>query len=202
MPDNDPKRVGGKPGEAGDETFLERWSRLKTTGGAPEAPAGPSADGGSPDESDADGPADRPPVLTDADMPDLDTIGEHSDVSGFLSAGVSEGLRRKALRRLFTGAKFNIRDGLDDYDDDFRSFTPLGSIVTADMRYHVERKIQAAKAAAEKHLAKLGDEPAAEAGAEAGATEEAERAEAHSAGMKSEEDPPQENDSDEDSRNA
>ena len=39
---------------------------------------------------------------------------------------VSESLRRLALRKLFHGADFNIRDGLDDYDGDYTSFVKLG----------------------------------------------------------------------------
>ncbi|NIQ95758.1 MAG: hypothetical protein GWN87_17280, partial [Desulfuromonadales bacterium] len=33
---------------------------------------------------------------------------------------------------------FNIRDGLDDYDEDFRTFASLGDIVTADMKHQQE----------------------------------------------------------------
>ena len=77
-------------------------------------------------------------VLADEDMPPLDSLDENSDYSGFLSSGVSEGLRRRALRKLFSSAVFNIPDGLDDYDDDFTSFAALGDIVTSDMRHQAE----------------------------------------------------------------
>jgi hypothetical protein len=40
---------------------------------------------------------------------------------------------------LFASPKFNVFDGLDTYRDDFTSFPALGSVVTADMRYQVER---------------------------------------------------------------
>jgi hypothetical protein len=43
------------------------------------------------------------------------------------------------LRKLFSSPKFNVFDGLDTYRDDFTSFPPLGDIVTADMRHHLER---------------------------------------------------------------
>ena len=93
--------------------------------------------------------ADDPPgpaaveekALTDEDMPPLDTLDEDSDYSGFLSPGVSEALRRRALRKLFSSAVFNIPDGLDDYDyddDDFTSFAALGDIVTSDMKHQAE----------------------------------------------------------------
>ncbi|MCW8885607.1 MAG: DUF3306 domain-containing protein, partial [Motiliproteus sp.] len=61
-------------------------------------------------------------ALTDEDMPDIETLTEDSDYSGFLSEGVSEALKRKAMRKLFHLPEFNIRDGLNDYDDDFSIF--------------------------------------------------------------------------------
>ena len=58
-------------------------------------------------------------------MPPLDSLGPESDYSGFMSPGVSDELRRLALRKLFHSPLYNITDGLDDYDDDFRSFAVL-----------------------------------------------------------------------------
>ena len=87
-------------------------------------------------------------LLCDEDMPDLDSLDEDSDYSGFLSPGVSEKLRQLALRKLFQGQSFNLCDGLDDYDEEFTSFEKLGDIVTADMRFQMEeeakRKLQLA----------------------------------------------------------
>ena len=95
-------------------------------------------------------------ALTDEDMPPLDTLGEDSDYSGFLSPGVSEALRRRALRKLFSSAVFNIPDGLDDYDDDFTSFAALGDIVTSDMKHQAEVEAERAR------QAQSGTEPAPE----------------------------------------
>ena len=86
-------------------------------------------------------------VLTDEDMPSLESLDDDSDYSGFLSPGVSERLRRRALRKLFTSAVFNVPDGLDDYDDDFRSFEALGDIVTSDMRHQAEVEEERARQA-------------------------------------------------------
>ena len=72
----------------------------------------------------ASGEPDAPPP-GDADMPPLESLGPESDYSGFMSPGVSEELRRLALRKLFRSPLYNITDGLDDYDDDFRSFAVL-----------------------------------------------------------------------------
>ena len=86
-------------------------------------------------------------VLTDEDMPPIESLDEDGDYSGFLSPGVSEGLRRRALRKLFTSAVFNVRDGLDDYDEDFTSFEALGDIVTSDMKHQAEVEAERAKQA-------------------------------------------------------
>ena len=101
-------------------------------------------------------------LLCDKDMPDLDSLDEDSDYSGFLSPGVSETLRKLALRKLFQGQSFNLCDGLDDYDEEFTSFEKLGDIVTADMRFQLEeeakRKLQIASE--EDELAAESDEVA------------------------------------------
>jgi hypothetical protein len=83
-----------------------------------------------PDETDA--------LLTDADMPDIETLNEGSDFSGFMSSGVSDELRNLALRKLFKAPGFNLRDGLDEYDEDYTSFEKLGDIITCDMKHQLE----------------------------------------------------------------
>ena len=80
----------------------------------------------------------EPVALTDADMPDIDTLGEDSDFTGFMSPGVSDKLRNLALRKLFHAPVFNIRDGLDEYDEDYTTFEKLGDIVTCDMKHQIE----------------------------------------------------------------
>jgi len=89
-------------------------------------------------------------ALTDADMPDIDTLNADSDFSPFFSEGVSKELRNLALKKLFFSGKFSIRDGLDDYDDDFTRFEPLGDTVTSDMKFHARRKEKARLAALEE----------------------------------------------------
>lgn len=101
--------------ESGAEGFLERWLRrkhqsLRSSTRSPETPPPPSQAGEQPASSR---------ILSDKDMPSLQQLTGESDVSDFLSPGVSESLRRQALRRLFGMPKFNLRDGLDDYDDDY-----------------------------------------------------------------------------------
>ncbi|MGI9333138.1 MAG: DUF3306 domain-containing protein [Gammaproteobacteria bacterium] len=153
-----------RDGSREPEGFLDRWARRKRAAalgqGAPEyeqealAPE-PGTSAGNPSATPGGGPnpphAEAPAVLTDADMPPIETLDEHSDYSGFFSPKVSEALRKTALRKLFRSSVFNVRDGLDDYDDDFRTFAPLGDMVTSDMRYsaEVEARLKAASEAEE-----------------------------------------------------
>ena len=160
-PRNDERPAPVGETASGEESFLGRWSRLKRRG-EPPAPAEPAP-------AVDPGPAEAPRELTDEDMPALATIGEESDLSPFFSPKVSEALRQAALKRLFHTPRFNVRDGLDDYDDDFRNFQALGDIVTAEMRLQRER----AEARLRRELAESGEsseaigDPAADADAPA-----------------------------------
>ena len=123
------------------ESGLSRWARRKQE--AREAPAVVSEMPAAESESMLDLPqtdeiSEEPVALTDADMPDVDTLGEDSDFTGFMSPGVSDELRNLALRKLFHAPVFNIRDGLDEYDEDYTSFEKLGDIVTCDMKHQIE----------------------------------------------------------------
>lgn len=133
---------------------LERWSRRKRgddTGTVDasnvDAVIDDTRDAESSDDIDAahlDGEADNvaggagePPTpgSLDATLPDPESLAPGSDIKAFLEPGVSRGLRRRALRRLFAGEKYGIRDGLDDYDHDYREkLKPLASELAQRMR--------------------------------------------------------------------
>jgi len=139
--------------ERPDTGFLSRWSERKLRTRRGELPAEPAGESLPEDEAkdpQVTGEASGP-ILTDADMPPLESLDAHSDYSGFLSRGVSEALRRKALSKLFRSAHLNVTDGLDDYAEDFTKFAPLGDVVTADMRHRMEQ--------AAKRLLEVGEEP-------------------------------------------
>ena len=129
------------PRAADDEPFLQRWSRRKREAGqgiddevVAESPPGAAEAGAEPAQ---------PPVVPE--LPDIDSLGQDSDYSAFMAPGVDGSLRRQALRKLFSSPKFNVCDGLDDYCEDFTRWTPLGDIVTADMRHHLERAARLAE---------------------------------------------------------
>ena len=117
--------------------FVSRWSRLKhESNQAPQETEDHQAiSGDAASESDK---TDNRQVLTDADMPDIDSLTFDSVFSDFMSPGVSEKLRKLALRKLFHSEVFNIRDGLDEYDGDYTQFEKLGDIVTSDMHHQME----------------------------------------------------------------
>ena len=152
-----------KAGNDDQGSFLNRWSQRKRDASVTEEDA--LTEEGALDKvaiSDGDKPSDAihpkqldsltepapttdstTPILTDADMPDIESLNGDSDFSPFLSEGVSKELRNRALKKLFFSGKFAVRDGLDDYDDDFTYFEPLGDTVTSDMKFHQRRKEKA-----------------------------------------------------------
>ncbi|MDX1604729.1 MAG: DUF3306 domain-containing protein [Candidatus Competibacterales bacterium] len=143
----------------GRVSFLERWSSRKRRAGAaqdelPEVTRPVAAEPSAPE----------PEPLTDADMPALESLDENADVSMFFSPKVSPELRRLALRKLFHQPKFNLTDGLNDYDLDYTRYTPLGDLVTAEMRHRIEVEAQRLR---ERQAAAERDPSPAEAGPEA-----------------------------------
>lgn len=139
----------------GEERFLSRWSRRKQESQTPPAPL---------TREEAPAESDKAPVkvLTDADMPPLESLDENSDFSLFMSVGVSDELRRRALRKLFTLPAINQRCPLDSEYVDCHGFEPLGDIITHDMREEMERAALKLKESVKEAL--LEDEPAAVAG--------------------------------------
>lgn len=132
-----------------EESFLRRWSRRKRETTASEAtPVVEASDAA----SDAPISTTAEKILTDADMPPIESLDERSDFSVFLSSGVSEGLRRQALRKLFMLPSINQRCPLDSEYYDCRNLEPLGDIVTHDMREEMRRAAEKLKDAAKSAL--------------------------------------------------
>ncbi|MDH5182813.1 MAG: DUF3306 domain-containing protein [Gammaproteobacteria bacterium] len=114
------------------EGFASRWSRMKQQERVekqlPTAEEEPNTDFDQSKQHEALN------QLSDEDMPSLETLTDSSDYSGFLSAKVSEAVRKAALRKMFHLPTFNLVDGLDDYAEDYTNFEALGDIVTHDMK--------------------------------------------------------------------
>jgi len=165
--DKNNNESGASAPKRDENGFLGRWSRRKRNAEVleqevPEALVAETPDANvlSPTQDNPSQHTDEmsaeegPPLLTDADMPDIETLNADSDFSPFFSEGVSKELRNLALS-----------DGLDDYDDDFTKFEPLGDTVTSDMKFHARRKEKA-------RLAEIEEQRLLQESEEASATED------------------------------
>jgi hypothetical protein len=115
-----------------DENFLGRWSRKKLAAKTvPEAgPKGLSAD-----DVAASGTPFPPVATKDAvatpqpgapqPLPPVESLTPESDFTPFMAHEVDEGVRRQALKALFSDPRFNVMDGLDVYIDDYSKPDPL-----------------------------------------------------------------------------
>jgi putative acetyltransferase len=118
-----------------DEPFLSRWSRRKGDARTEKANPVPGTDEVPPSGIDAleagqkpgpvmhDGEApDTPHALTEADFADVDfdTLSYDSEYGRFMQAGVPEGIRQKALRKLWESDPiFTQVDPFQDYAGDY-----------------------------------------------------------------------------------
>lgn len=168
MTDKAPKPVPDDETPRAGESFLSRFHRRKTQARLAETQGSAVNAGSTADETKVTAvtsvetgtqPAEEP---TDADMPPLESLDSDSDYTGFFSPRVSDTLRRAALRKLFHGAEFNVIDPLDDYAEDFTTFTALGDIVTADMRHLLEVAARKQVEALEQATPEEGGGPPAE----------------------------------------
>lgn len=122
-----------------EDGFINRWSRRKAAAQA-EQQAGPDAEAEALQQEEAS----EAEALTDEDMPEVELLGESSDFSPFLSPGVSDELRKLALRKLFHLPQFNVRDGLNDYDEDFSTMKALTQEAAAQLRSWVKQQEESA----------------------------------------------------------
>ncbi len=100
------------------EGFLDRWSRLKETGEAPEVEA-PLIEAAEPEAPEVDERSDEE-ILVELGLPDPDGLTLGDDVTGFMSKAVPDRLRRRALRQLWrTNPVLANVDGLVEYGEDY-----------------------------------------------------------------------------------
>ena len=123
-----------------EEGFLRRWSRLKSTGGEPAAPAPVPASACAPAPSlpqavDAAPGAQAETVRPLPTLDDVATLSFESDYSGFVAQGVDKAVRRLALKKLFSDPHFKVMDGLDIYIDDYNIASPVAADMLAELRH-------------------------------------------------------------------
>jgi hypothetical protein len=92
-----------------EQNFLRRWSRLKRQ--RPELSVPP------------------------AELPALEALTFESDFGAFMHAKVDEGVKRAALKKLFSDPRFNIMDGLDVYIDDYSIEDPIPPGMLAQLQH-------------------------------------------------------------------
>ena len=126
------RRIGLEDPEGG-ETFFSRWSRVKT-GSRDTATSRP----GAPPEV---APAKADPDSAQPELPPVEDLTLESDFSRFFHPKVDEGMRRAALRKLFSDPHFNVMDGLDVYIDDYSKTEPIPAAMLASLK-HAQRIIQ------------------------------------------------------------
>jgi hypothetical protein len=117
--------------------FVSRWARRKAQarGGAVAAPeASPAAAPPATTVPVAErAPPMAAPALAEAPpaaaplptLADVAQLTRESDYSRFVAAGVDEGVKRAAMKKLFADPHFNVMDGLDTYIDDYGQPDPI-----------------------------------------------------------------------------
>jgi len=146
---------------------FERWSRRKLgqqTNEPVEAPPqealrqAQETEGAAADASPTEAVESEPaPGSLDATLPDPDSLPADADFSAYLVKGVSSQLRRRALRRLWSTGGYGVRDGLDDYDENYREvLKPLARDLADQLRRWTRPEPEA-----DDVLARDGQEPAA-----------------------------------------
>jgi hypothetical protein len=98
------------------EDFLRRWSRLKR-------------------ETRAPAPAEAPASEAAAALPPLESLNFESDFKAFMHSEVEEGVKRAALKKLFSDPRFNVMDGLDTYIDDYTKSEPVTEAFLAQLEH-------------------------------------------------------------------
>jgi len=110
------------------ETFFGRWSRRKTE--VAQAAAAPPEDVATV--------ALPVPAEAETPLPTLAQVAElrkDGDFRPFVARGVDEGVRRAAMKKLFTDPHFNVMDGLDIYIDDYSKSDPIPAAMLLAMNH-------------------------------------------------------------------
>lgn len=118
--------------------FLSRWSRLKLTPAAAETPVVANAADDAPATASGTQAAGIDPSAAPDVLPDVASLALNSDFTAFLKEEVNEGLRRQALKKLFSDPHFNVMDGLDIYIDDYSVSQPIPPELLAKLRSAAE----------------------------------------------------------------
>ena len=65
---------------------------------------------------------------------------EEMSIASLLASEAEQSVKKAALRKLFLSEEFNVRDGLDDYDEDYSNLKTLSQSVAETLREWVKEK--------------------------------------------------------------
>lgn len=157
--------------DAREKDFLRRWSRLKTEARDNEARTNMEPDGAprTPSEPQPEGAQERDAMQAQRPIvPPVDTLDIDSDYRPFFHPKIEEGVRRAALKKLFSDPHFNIMDGLDVYIDDYSKSDPLPDGMLEQLEQAKKILAWSREDAEERAKAEAGNDAAAVASAAAG----------------------------------
>ncbi|CAH1550405.1 DUF3306 domain-containing protein [Vibrio rotiferianus] len=136
-------------------SFFSRWSKRKleeTTTEPSDAKVVESVESTEPETAHAQqelsteaeaSAAEAPAKETEAQDTSSETTNpEEMSVAQLLVSEVSESVKKAALRKMFLSEEFNVRDGLDDYDDDYSNLKSLSEGVAETLRDWVKEKTE------------------------------------------------------------
>ena len=138
-------------------SFFSRWSQRKLDGDKATDVESPESDSTTDNTqaSELTQVSKQEPSLTseqvsaDVSSESLDSSvdspegdGESPSVAQLLVSEASESVKKAALRKLFLSEEFNVRDGLDDYDDDYSNLKSLGEGVADTLRDWVKETVE------------------------------------------------------------
>ncbi|HVF63339.1 MAG TPA: DUF3306 domain-containing protein [Casimicrobiaceae bacterium] len=110
----------------GGRSFLRRWSQRKLAASRESQAAEVARPPLATPTAEPVAIARAPEASTEPEpLPPIETLTADSDFRAFLKPDVDEGLRRQALKKLFSDPRFNVMDGLDVYIDDYNKFEPI-----------------------------------------------------------------------------
>ncbi|MGR5237832.1 DUF3306 domain-containing protein [Vibrio alfacsensis] len=86
------------------------------------------------------------------------TDPEEMSVAQLLVSEASESVKKAALRKMFLSEEFNVRDGLDDYDDDYSTLKSLSEGVAETLRDWIKEKPEEEQSVEEPQYAEMKEE--------------------------------------------
>jgi hypothetical protein len=100
------------------ELFLSRWSRLKRQ---------------APEREKAIEERKAVEAQPAPELPPVESLTPQSEFSGFMHPKVKDGLRRVALKKLFTDPHFNVPDPFEPFSGDWTVAEPIAPELLAQL---------------------------------------------------------------------